>query len=399
MTTIRSMVVRGSIVSLFLLSLSVKAQKNSTQQSEEQGLLPLKYNASKAFKPFIAAEAWGTYNMKEDSSDSESDQRFDTSLRRLRFGASGTPYPWLKYVFQFYADRLGEDDNAFTKGSYSGIGIWDAYISAKLLKNSDLLYLHAGYYWTAISRQFNTSPWAVGSFDKTRADWYLRYFIAGKGNGTESGFGLGGLKNYNNFGISYRIGSYEPDAYTSSQYADRLYTGRLMLSFGDPEQKQYKYMLSGNQWGKRRGITLGLGAASQNNGQVDENTYWNQSKAYGSDILINYDAWRIDGEYYRMKRTASNASDFEGSEFHVYVGYNIPFKETFIEPSFTYEKYKGEGNSDLFSKIGDDITYDIGANWYLDGQRLKLSLHYVIQKGSISSALGNFMGTAIQIKL
>ncbi len=399
MTTIRSMVVRGSIVSLFLLSLTAKAQKNTSQQSEEQGLLLSKYHAQKAFKPFIAAEAWGTYNIGKSNADPETDSRFDTSLRRLRFGASGTPYPWLKYVFQFYADRLGEDNNAFTKGSYGGISIWSAYISARLLKGSDLLHFHAGYYWTAISRQFNTSPWAVGSFDKTRADWYLRYFIAGKGNGTESGFGIGGLKNYTNFGISYRIGTYEPDAYASDKYADRLYTGRLMLSFGAPEQKQYKYMLSGNQWGKRRGVTVGFGASSQNNGQLTDTTYWDNSRAYGTDILINYDGLRIDGEYYRMKRSAPNTTDFDGTEFHLYIGYNIPVKKTLLEPSFTYEKYKGEGNSDLFSKTGDDITYDIGANWYLDGQRLMLSLHYVIQKGSISAALGNFIGTAIQIKL
>ena len=47
----------------------------------------------------------------------------------------------------------------------------------------------------------------------------------------------------------------------------------------------------------------------------------------------------------------------------------------------------------------DYATYDIDVNWYFDWQKIKFSLHYMIQKGSISDALGNYIGTAFQIKL
>ena len=388
----------GGIVLSLLIFQKVKAQENTIESKEEESFLTLKYNEKKAFKPNIALEIWGTYNLHNKNTD-EKNNRFDVSLRRFRFGASGSPYSWLSYSFQFHADRLGEDNYAFTKGSYGGIDIWNAYITVKLLKESELLNVHAGYYWAAIGRQFNTSPWAVGSFDKTRAGWFLRSFITGKGNGIESGVGVGGLINFNNFGISYRVGTYEPKAYATDENSSRLYTGRVMFSFGIPEQKKYSYMLSGNQWGKRTGVTVGLGISNQNNGKLTDTIIWKNSMAYGTDVLINFKGLRIDGEYYLMKRTAKKMDDFDGSEFHVQAGYDIPLKNTFLEPSFTYEKYLGKGNTTLFKYIGDDVTYDMGINWYLTEQKVKLSLHYVMQEGSISAALGDFLGMAFQIKI
>jgi hypothetical protein len=384
---------------MLLVSLTVKAQDKTLEMKSVDSFLTSQYDAEKAFKPFIALETWGTYNLDNGNATTVTANRFDVSFRRFRFGASGTPYSWLSYTFQLHADRLGEDNFAFTKGSYGGIDIWNAYMTAKLLKESELLNVHAGYYWAAISRQYNTSPWAVSSFDKTRAGFYLRSFMTGKGNGIESGVGLGGLKNFEKFGISYRIGTYEPAAYIIKENSGRLYTGRLMVSIGEPEQQKYSYMLSGNQWGKRTGVTLGFGASTQNSGKLTDTTSWDNSMAYGADILINYKGLRIDGEYYFMKRTAKNVDDFDGSEFHIQNAYSIPLKKTFIEPSFTYEKYEGTGNKALFKQIGDDETYDIGVNWYLDGQKIKLSLHYILQEGSISEAIGDYIGTAFQIRL
>lgn len=380
-------------------SFQAMAQEASNEQQEGNNISISQCNANKVYQPFLALETWATYNISGNNSTTENHDRLDISLRRLRFGASGQPYSWLKYSFHMHADRLGEDSYAHTKGSYGGIGIWNAYITAQLLPQSHLIYLHAGYYWAAISRQFNTSPWAVNSFDKTRAAWFLRSFVTGKSNGIESGIGLGGLKNFEKFGISYRVGTYEPNAYNNPENSDRLYTGRLMFTFGTPEQKTYKYMLSGNQWGKRNGVTIGLGGSSQHNGKLTDTTTWDNSMAYGADILINYKGLSIDGEYYLMKRNAQKAPDFEGNQHHVSVRYNIAVKQTFIEPSFTYEKYKGEGNKALFKQIGNDETFDVGINWYLNGQRIKISLHYVMQVVSISDPLGNYIGTALQIKL
>ena len=386
------------IFTIVMFSLTAKAQ-DAGKESASVASYFIKVNKEKLFKPYVAAQTWATHSMGEEKGDVEYADRGDISFRRFRFGGSGSPYSWLKYSFQLQLDRLGEDAYAATKGKYNGLGVWNAYVTAKLLKNSDLLNLHVGYYWAAVSREFNTSPWAVGSFDKVRATWYLRNFVTAKGNGIESGIGFGGMKNFKNFGISYRIGTYEPEAYAGSKYGSRLYTGRFMFSFGDPEQKSYKYMLSGNQWRSRNGITIGVGGSMQGDGFLSDDLYFDRSSTYGADILINYQGLRIDGEYFKMKRTAKGYEDFEGAQWHIRAGYSFIIVNKYIEPVVTYDSYEGEGAKSLYKYIGDDNSLDVGVNWYLNKDKLKLSLHYVMQEGSTSSNIGDYIGTALQFKL
>jgi len=351
------------------------------------------------FKPVVAFQTWVTRSMDEKKNGVTNRNRGDVSFRRFRFGAGGSPSEWLDYTFQLYLDRLGEDEYAATKGSYGGIGIWNAMITAKLVPGTDIVDLHAGYYWAAISRECNTGPWAVGSFDKTQADLHLRSFTTGKSNGIESGIGIGGMKQFGQIGISYRAGTWEPQSFTSAKYASRLYTGRVMFSIGDPEQTRYGYMLSGNQWGKRTGITIGAGAATQHNGRLSDTLYFDMSNAYGGDLLINWKGMRIDGEYFIMHRTAAGRADFDGTEWHLRGGYGIPYLKTVVEPCICYDAYNGEGSKTLFKSIGDDNTLDFGVNWYLRQDRIKLSLHWLIQDGTAASNTGDVFGTQLQLKL
>lgn len=396
----RTPIIKNGIVIFFFLIVSNTYAQEKPKGNEKTGKSPfLQVNKDKLFKPCVVLEAWGTYTMGEEKSGTEYEDRADVMLRRMRFGGSGSPYSWLKYSFQLHLDRLGEDSYSATKGSCSGLGVWNAFITAKLLKNSNLFNLHAGYLWAAISREFNTSPWAVSSLDKTRAAWYMRKFITSTGNGIENGIALGGLKNFDKFGISYRIGTYEPDAYSSSKYASRLYTGRIMFSFGNPEQSSYKYMLSGNQWRKRDGVTVGFGGSTQSDGALADSTFFDKSTAYGTDLLINYRGLQISGEYFKFIRTAEELEDFDGTQWFVRAGYSFIAGEKYLEPVVSYEYYEGEGTKSLYKHIGDDSTLDFGINWYLNKDKLKLALHYVIQDGSASSNVGDYIGLACQLKL
>ncbi len=359
------------------------------------------YIDSKVFKPIVAFQTYATYSMNEDKFGDDYANHLDVEFRRMRFGASGSPYERLKYSFQLSLDRLGEDSYSAIKGSYSGISVWNAFLSYQILKENSLLNLHAGYFWAATSREFNTSPWAVGSFDKVRATWYLRQFSTGKGNGIESGIGLGGLKNFDNWGINYRIGTYETDAYCSSKFSNRLYTARIAFSIGDPEQTKYNYMLCGNQWRKRNGVTVGFGGSSQNDGLLNATSdlYFDKSLTYGADILIDYEGLRIDGEYFLMKRTAAGFNDYSGNEWHVRVGYTMPFKGKLLEPAITYDAYDAKGNASLFKYIGYDRTLDVGLNYYLNRDKLKLTAHYVIQNGTVNSNTGDYLGLSCIYRL
>ncbi len=386
---------------------------NAQEQTTAAKISPfLKMNKDKAFSPIVSIETWAYSSLGKEDDGTEYKGRTDVAFRRFRFGAKGNPYSWLKYSFQLHMDAFGKDDNSAVKGSpKDGIQIWNAYITAKLLKSSEFLNIEAGYFWAAISRESDTSPWAVSAFDKTRSSWFLRRFNTGVGNGIVSGIALAGIKNTDNFGFSYRIGSYEPDLYASSEYASRLYTGRFMFSFGSPEQKKYKYMLSGNQWGKRTGVTIGFGAATQSNGYLSTITnddlsttdlYFKSSASYGADFVVDLKGLRIDGEYYKMKRKADGYDDFDGSEYRVCLAYNFIAGNKYLEPCVTYSKYEGEGAAKLLGSafIGDDSALDIGINWYISKANLKMALHYIDQDGTCGkSKKGDVLGLSCQFKL
>lgn len=408
---------KGLVFIFVLFTDSVFTQQTEKSLSEVDKFSFLDINTEKLFKPIFALETWATYSIDEEKNGTSYTNRADIFFRRLRFGGTGSPYSWLSYNFQLHLDRLGEDTYASTKGSYGGIDIWNAHITAKLLKDCDLFNLHAGYFWAAISREYNTSAWSQGSLDRTRANWYMRNFITGKGNGIECGIGLGGLKNFEKFGVGYRIGTFEPQAYSNSELASRLYTGHFLFTLGDPELSSYKYRLPGNQWRKRTGITLGFGASTQSKGIVINSikeyadsltneitsttitTPFDQSYAYGTDILINYKGFRLDGEYFVFCRTGTANEKFEGYQWHIRFGCSLSLAGMFLEPVITYDCYEGKGNKDLYKYIGTDQTLDLGINWYLNKDKLKLSLHYLIQDGSVSSNVGDYLGMAFQFRI
>jgi hypothetical protein len=116
--TIKSIVVVRVIALLILTSpLIVKAQEVKKKGENPD---PFTLNKEKMFKPYFAIETWATYTMGEEKNSTTYSDRADVLLRRMRFGGSGNPYPWLKYSFQMHVDRLGEDAYAATKGSYGG---------------------------------------------------------------------------------------------------------------------------------------------------------------------------------------------------------------------------------------------------------------------------------------
>lgn len=381
------------------ISICISTMASSCDSIEQAAPSPLQLDKANMFKPIVAIEAWSIFGSGEKEDMEECADRSDVYLRRFRFGAGGQAYPFLSYSFMLHFDRIGVDEFSATKGSYSGIGLWNAFTTIKVLRDSELLNFHIGYFWAAVSRDYMTSPWSVTSFDKSYSTYYLRHFITGRGSGITSGVALGGIQNFSSTSLSYRVGVYDPQVYLSSQYASRLYTGRFMWTWGDAEQSKYNYMVSGNSWSKRNGITLGVGGSAQKNGLISDDLYFGQSYTYGADVLACYGGFSIQGEYYMMRRDAESYKSFRGELVNIRMGYNIKVKSTFLEPSISYDQYSSTGDDKLYSFVGDDRTFDMGINWYLNKDKLKVALHYVLQDGSVACNTGNYVGLAFQFRL
>lgn len=358
-----------------------------------------KYQKDKAFAPIIAIESWAVYSACENASNNDDANRTDVMFRRFRFGAKGNPYHWLKYSFQLHMDHFGEDIYTSVNGKDTGIGVWNAYLTARLLKNSELLNLHVGYLWAAVSREYMTSWSSVSSLDKVRSNWALRNFVSGKGNGIESGIALGGLVNFESFGLNYRLGIYEPQNYACSRYADKLFTGRLMFSFGEPEQEKYTYMLK-NKLGERPdfSLVLGAGLSSQAKGCVNDTVYFTNSHTYGADIRCVIKNFSLDGEYFIMKRQSGSSNNYNGEEYHLRLTYLLSINRQLFEISTSHNAYEGRGDKLVYRFIGDDNSYDVGCNWLINKHKLKLSAHYVFQNGNISNS-GDYAALALQLCL
>ncbi|MGQ1946838.1 hypothetical protein ACT3CD_07020 [Geofilum sp. OHC36d9] len=359
--------------------------------------IPLAFDSDKLFIPVVAIETWAIQSFNKGTEDNDIAGRLDVMMRRFRFGGKGMPVKWLGYNFELCLDWLGKTIYSPVRGSYSGVDVWKAFVSLNPLKTGDWLHLHVGYIQAVVSREYNTSSWTVGSFDKTQSSWHLRYFNTGKGNGIESGLLLGGLKNFEKMGFSYRVGLFSPQKYQSAGYVSPLVTGRAMLTIGEPEQTNYSFMLSGNHWGHRTGVSVGVGASYTGKTEAAD-LVWQSSVSYGGDLLINCRSWQLDAQYYRMTREYL-ASEYAGSGLIVRLSYCLKVANTILEPCLCYDKYVGEGEASLYQYIGDNITRDVGVNWYLKNDKLKVSLHYLEQSGNLSVDRGNYLGTALQFRL
>ncbi len=252
--------------------------------------------------PFLIIEHWMQYYPGGRRAQPKS-QFF---IRRGRMGMKGVYNDQLSYSFMFHFDRLGQNP-ALQKGRYKGVNIWNTYLSYKAIKSSSLFNIHAGYFWSAVSREYNTVPWNIGSFDKTESAINLRRFVTGKNNGIVPGVALGGhWHNAQSIGFDYRAGIYQPE--TPGYNLMPLYTGRFMFVLGQPEQEYYKYMLPGTLWKQRRGITLSTGISYQQKMITPDSIHVNNNMAYGADMCFDYAYFRCVAEYYMLHRKIENTN-------------------------------------------------------------------------------------------
>lgn len=381
-------------------------------------------------KTHVQLQGWAVYSMGRDAQyDSDpgldkTEPRMDLYIRRGRLAFKGTPYHNLSFVLSMYYDNLGRDSMGATRGgtlpnsntgTLASVGLWDSFLSWKV-STTNILEITAGYFRPQISRESITAAFNVNSFEKAISQFYVRQAVIGRSFGRGTGINFGGLSANKKF--NYNVGIFNKnttgDTYTNGTTTTTInetqgakdnslvYVGRASYSFGDPEMHKYGLGYAINYFGRRKGLTFALNASTQ-----DETPKYKANRVAGADMLFNWGAWQIDGEYYYIFKKNLGSDGYARSRTgHIRAGHNFFLANgTVLEPAVMVSSFYGDEGADY---TGRDTVVDVGINWYLDENRYKFYLHYVNQDGdgdnfenSISGGYhyGDYVGLGLTLQI
>lgn len=384
-------IVRGALMGLALLMMdtNVMGQKSS----------PTTFKPT--LHPIIAWQIWSTYTMGQEVYDGKSyksvDDRFNTQIRRSRFGIKGNLLPDISYQLNIALDFIGRDVLSGTfgnsnNGAFPTFGLWNAYLRWKIDDGSDLWHLTLGYTPLNIGRENFTGAMSSISFEKSWSQNTHRRHLTGIGPGRAMGLNMGGQTAEDIVTFSYDIGVFNPlfhalNSNSTGNKTSLLTVGRLAFHFGDPESASYTTSHKVNYFGQRNGITIAVGGAYQ--GETD---LFKKNSAVAIDWLGNWKALSVDGDWLWLHREGTGAE----SDSHVgylRLGYSQPLPSGhFLEPTITFTRFEGaidaEGIEEaltLQTDAGTSQNIDVGVNYYFS-PKLKLSLHYTFLEGDQGEA-------------
>jgi len=375
------------------------------------------FGEGKELEIFFMNQLWGVYTMDRVEGGQKYDNRMDFLLRRSRLGFQGKITEDLSWRVWFAYDNVGLDQHtAFAKsGSVGLVGgnsnnqqfyVWDAMFTYALHKN--WANITVGYFRPQVGRESITAGFEVLSFEKALTNFYPRLHLIGSGPGRETGINIGGLYNdeKTKLGLNYNFGVFNVDKFSGGTGGDNLlYTARIAVSYGDPEMKKYGLGYKVNYFGKRNGITFAVNYAYQGRGYASPVQQFKNNQMLGFDILANYKDFTFNAEYDELKRSFDvSGLDYKDKVWHVRAGYNFKLpNKTILEPTITYAEWQGDNKS--LNGNGNFKTTDVGLNWYIKQNKMKLNLHYVKQSGSAKSAYnpdgkskaGDYVGVGLQL--
>jgi len=391
-----------------------------------------------------SAQVWaaGTYDPYNSTSGTKVDPRADIYLRRLSLAFKGQAYTDLSYQISLEMDNVGKDSLTGLIGgpqnsNPTGIQIYDAFFGWKAF--GDYANVTFGIFRPVLSRSLITSATSLTSLDNSLGYSYERDALFTQSTARASGVNMGGqyVDTTHAFAVGYDAGVFDPfqdknsatATPTASPVWSPMFTGRLSVTYGDPESKSYTTGRSDNSLGARNGITLGGFAswqgptslkidsattisttgkgATKTSGMaydtvLSKTTYkylggFRRNAVYGGDVFAEFHRFTFDAEaawLYRSfyagdvalmaaKKIAA-ASDYTDFTWHVRAAYAIPVGKTFIEPSAMFTRFDADDQSILYPD-GTDRQIDLGINWYLQKNNVKVSLHWIGQDGDVSS--------------
>jgi hypothetical protein len=353
---------RACAAGLFASLLPLTAVAGPTIEFGEQGSLTFTY----------ALQGWLQH--KGFTSPTDSGSSNDAFLRRNRLTFSGQ---YNDYV-GFYAQLEAGNDSKLG-GDNKSVYYRDAYVT---LDYRDDLRFIVGRFKNTFSRENLEACLEPLTLDRGEVLPYTPF-----GGTRDTGLAVWG--NLLDARLQYRVMlSDGREGNVVPEDSPRL-TGRVHYSFWEPE---FNYGYLGTYLGTKKVLTIGAGYDSQNSvayGNFPARTDVKDYKAWTADAFMEIPTasgvYTLSGAYFDYDTGGainmtpdpdlSVASDLKG--YYVKAGYMLPNKVGDGRLQFFARHEK----SDYRVKTGGAEYYDqkwnsVGANYYIDGQKLKVSFEY-----------------------
>lgn len=359
-------------------------------------------------------QLWNIHTI-ESMGDPSEETKNDLYIRRGRLGVKGKLAADLAFNIILSYDGIGRDKNTAGRGSPNPDDNHDFFLFEALTMWSykPMVNITAGYFRPQVGREQMTAPFKTTSFEYSLANFQPRAHLVGRGTGRELGVNAGGLYLAHGWSFNYNVGLFDISSKKllgDGSASFPMLAGRLAFTIGDPEMEKYGLGIKQSFYGKRKGITFGLNSSYQGVTELFENNTF-----YSGDILANYGPVDFVFEYdWLSRRTTLEA---EGTDLNKQTIVPTTDKITTFKLAYNFvlkngkvlqaaAMYSGQLANDYGDTNGlnaltgatDQKVYEVGVNYLLNKDNLKLNMHYVWGEREDKNPAGgySYLGTGFQ---
>lgn len=311
--------------------------------------------------------------------------RYDAFIRRGRLGTTGRITPRLFYNATFAYDGVGKDSLSAAAGVPNAEDNTTFFPRDVFLSYSahPLFNLTVGYFRPRAGKESFYSSSFVVSQEKSWASFQPRFHLVGRGIGRETGINLGGLKNWSRFGLMYDVGLFDcnhPRIVGDNSIWTPLLTGRIVAFIGDPEVSEYTLTFYQSGYGRRKGLSIGANIGYQAHTQL-----FRDNTLTGVDAQLNYGPLDVLFEYNWLYRKNTLNTDGPLATTDRMLTFKVAWNvlmpnQTILQGNFMYSDEQADplftDKQNPFTGADAQWVIDIGVNYLLRRDRLKVGLHY-----------------------
>ncbi len=338
-------------------------------------------------------QLWNIYTVKSAGSQGQ-ESRDDLYIRRGRLGVKGKLASDLAFNITFSYDGIGRANNTAGRGNPNPDDNHDFFLfeALSMWSYKPLLNITAGYFRPQVGREQMTAPFKTTSFEYSLANFQPRAHLVGRGTGRELGVNVGGLYKASGWSLNYNAGLFDISSAKlvgESSNSFPMLAGRLALSLGDPEMEKYGLGIKQSFYGSRKGITIGL-----NGSYLGTTELFESNSFYGGDILANYGPvdfvfecdWLSRRSILEQENSDLGKPEIVPTSDMIYtykLAYNFPLKNgKILQAAAMYTSQLANDYGDTrglnaLTGASDQEVYEVGINYLLNKDNLKLNMHYV----------------------